>query len=311
MRSYFTTLLLSVIICLGSVSGILYYKYWVVWALHDDPSLGHIVRFQNEKIAGLPAGSIDTVFIGDSSLGNAIDAKLFDRLSNTRSVNLALTGSFAYAGGLVMLKKVAEKQPIRNVVLFYAIDAIARGNNEGYFFAGGSPFDVNLTVRDRLGLFSRYSKRLLDARTAAAFLPKLGIEKDPIPAQFYRDDYLVSDSKIRLDSELVRDFKMPGEVEREAIAFLNAIADLCREKRWNCLYVHGTMLARLAASEKTQVFVQLANRYIGRAGLHLVNANPLLIADHDRGDTIYHAAREHRADFTRKLYDMLRALLKP
>lgn len=311
MRSYFTTLLLSAILCLGCVSSVLYYKYWVVWNLHDDPSLGHIIRFQNEKIAGLPAGSIDTVFIGDSSLGNAVDAKLFDRLSNTRSVNLALTGSFAYAGGLVLLKKVAEEQPIRNVVLFYAIDAMARGNNEGYFFAGGSPFDVNLTLRDRLGLFSRYSKRLLDARAAAAFLPKLGTERDPIPARFYRDDYLVSDSKVRLDSELVKDFRMPGEVEREAIAFLNAIADLCQQKRWSCVYVHGTMLERLATSEKAQAFVQLANRYIGNAGLNLVNDTALLMADQDRGDTIYHASRERRPDFTRKVFEMLRPLLKP
>jgi hypothetical protein len=311
MRGYFVSLLLAVIVCAGCVSGILYDKYWIVWDLHDDPSLGQIIRFQNEKIASLPDGSIDTVFIGDSSLGNAIDAKLFDRLLNTRSVNLALTGSFAFGGGLVLLNKIAKNQPIKNVVLFYTIDAMARGNNEGYFFAGGSLFDVSLNVRDELGLLSRYSKRLLDARTAAAFLPKLGMESDPIPAQFYRDDYLVSDGKIRLDSELVTAFKMPDTIEREASAFLNAIANVCRKHSWKCIYFHGTMLERLALGEKAQAFVRLANQQIKTTGITLGSDTPMLIGDEDRGDTIYHVNWHLRPAYTRMLAAQVAPFIVP
>jgi hypothetical protein len=303
----------AIIICVGGVSGVLYKKYWIDWDLHDDPSLGQLIRFQNEKIGNLPAGALDTIFVGDSSLGNAVDANYFNQISGAHSVNLALTGSFAYAGALVMLQEAAKSQPIKNVVLYFTIDALGRGNDQGYFFAGGSLFkallDPAFSWRDKLELFSLYANRLLDMRTAALYISEPGSAS--IPPSFYRDDYLMSDTRISLASDLVTKFRMPETIERQALPFLRSIAEMCRKRRWNCLYVHGTILARLVLTGEARSFTRKGNQLIREAGFHLVNDGPILLQDDDRGDTVYHLRRDRRRAFTRKLYDDLRCLINP
>ncbi len=48
---------------------------------------------------------VDTIFIGDSSLGNAINADLISRQGSIKALNLALNGNYGYAGPYNMLKK--------------------------------------------------------------------------------------------------------------------------------------------------------------------------------------------------------------
>ena len=65
-----------------------------------------IADYQIQKIDDKEFDEIDTIFVGDSSLGNAIDKKLFNSISKLRSENLSLTGSYGIAGSLGMIKKV-------------------------------------------------------------------------------------------------------------------------------------------------------------------------------------------------------------
>ena len=51
---------------------------------------------------------VDTIFIGDSSLGNSINADLFSAQGATKALNLALTGNYGYAGSYNMLKKCGQ-----------------------------------------------------------------------------------------------------------------------------------------------------------------------------------------------------------
>jgi hypothetical protein len=54
-----------------------------------------IYGYQRDKLG--TARTIDIAFVGDSSLGNAINAELFSSLSGHNAVNLALTGSYGSA----------------------------------------------------------------------------------------------------------------------------------------------------------------------------------------------------------------------
>jgi len=72
----------------------------------------------------------------------------------------ALTGNFGYGGGLVLLKRLAERQALRHVVLFYSIDAMALGPSySGYFFTSPQPFATELCWRDKLQLLAVYAAR--------------------------------------------------------------------------------------------------------------------------------------------------------
>ena len=49
------------------------------------------------------------LFCGDSSLGNSIDKRFFNKISNLKSENLSLTGSYGIAGSLGIIKRHIKK----------------------------------------------------------------------------------------------------------------------------------------------------------------------------------------------------------
>ena len=49
-----------------------------------------LLKYQESKIAA--TSNVETAFLGDSSLGFALDAKAFSELSGKKTLNLALTG---------------------------------------------------------------------------------------------------------------------------------------------------------------------------------------------------------------------------
>src|SRR5688572_25430320 len=95
-----------------------------------------LLDYQSAKLDGQPA---DTIFVGDSTLGHAIDAELWSALSGRRSVNLALTGVYGYEGGFNFIRRSLRTLRPRNVILMYAPDMMARPVVEGALEATRDP----------------------------------------------------------------------------------------------------------------------------------------------------------------------------
>ena len=68
-----------------------------------------IKHYQINKINFDTFSNVDTIFVGDSSGGNAIDSIYFDEISGLKSINLCLTGSWGLVGSLGIIKKSLEK----------------------------------------------------------------------------------------------------------------------------------------------------------------------------------------------------------
>ncbi len=65
---------------------------------------------------------IDTIFVGDSSLGNAINEELFTTLHGEETMNLALMQGYGMMGSLQMAAYATALHPeIRNIVFFQTI----------------------------------------------------------------------------------------------------------------------------------------------------------------------------------------------
>jgi hypothetical protein len=312
MRRYLLTLscfALAGIVGLGLLSA---YRFWILRDLDEaDPRLGQLLRYQEEKIARLPAGTIDTVLIGDSSLGNGIDIRAFDAAAGVRASSLALTGNFGFAGGLELLRQLAERQPIRNVILIYSIDAMGSGaGHSGHFFVSPRPLVEGLTWDAQLGLLRIYATTLLNGRSATILGRKLlhgGISQDALPKELYADDYVIIDTQMALDR---LGYRVPGRVKPRSAAYLKVIARLCAEKKWNCLYAHGPVLARaLAASAHAHSYLVEADRAIEGAGIKVIANSPVELTDDERGDTVFHAGFSKRAEITRRYVDLLRSEL--
>ena len=83
--------------------------------------------YQNEKIKLIDNNS--TIFFGDSSCGNGVDAKLF----GLNTYNLSLTGSYITCGSLVQLNKLIDRKKIpKKIIFMYTIDAYNRSSILGY-----------------------------------------------------------------------------------------------------------------------------------------------------------------------------------
>jgi len=97
------------------VSGFAYYFAFNTYALLPYEQL---YQYQVGKIS--QADKFDTIFIGDSSLGNLIDAEYFSEETGQKAMNLALMGSYGYAGSYNMLKRAYAKNPDLKNVFYYS-----------------------------------------------------------------------------------------------------------------------------------------------------------------------------------------------
>lgn len=86
-----------------------------------------IKEFQMQKIASEKFHDISTLIVGDSSAGNALDAKYFSELSEQKSSNLSLTGSWGIVGSLGMIQNSLKKNPhIQNIIIIQTPDIWGR-----------------------------------------------------------------------------------------------------------------------------------------------------------------------------------------
>ncbi len=93
-----------------------------------------IYSYQRDKLDA--ARTIDIAFVGDSSLGNAIDATLFSSLAGHPAVNLALTGSYGSGGAYNMTYKVLQHHTPGLIVIMQSIDVMRRTEAfPGFYFS--------------------------------------------------------------------------------------------------------------------------------------------------------------------------------
>ena len=67
----------------------------------------------NHQVAKINKNN-DIVFLGDSSLGHAINSNLWSELSDKLTSNMALTGNFSFAGAYAILEEIIEKKRNQN-----------------------------------------------------------------------------------------------------------------------------------------------------------------------------------------------------
>ncbi len=80
-------------------------------------------------------GTIQTLIVGDSSAGNALDAAHFSKISGAPTISLALTGSYGIVGTYHLVEQARTLHPeIKNVLIVQTPDIWTRPfSREGYF----------------------------------------------------------------------------------------------------------------------------------------------------------------------------------
>ncbi|WP_395676637.1 hypothetical protein [Inquilinus sp.] len=271
----------------------------------DLPDYAPLLAYQLEKLDR--SVGFDTVFVGDSSLGNAIDTETFDRLTGRRSANLALTGLFGYAGSYNMLRRAVETEPgLRTVVIMQAADMMSRTDDlRGYVLSTPRVLDPEIPEALRWPVAEAWVGELLDWQTLklAIRAPLLRLLSRPVRDIVIENDYVKqASSRAPFGPVLQAKDVVPGKLD-----FLRRIAELCQARNLTCVYAHGPLAAELL--DRSHGFFQAADPLIESTGLPLAAPEPVPLADDQIGDTQNHAAPNEKAAMTAFYATMLRPFI--
>jgi hypothetical protein len=275
-----------------------------------------LVRYQLAKIEALPARP-DTLFIGDSSLGNALDAGLFAELRRAGPVwNLALTGNaYGVPGAFGVLTRVLERSRPRNVVVMLTPEDYGSSSPvitdiavQGLATLGVPPWEIGRTIGPVYGLALLY--RQLQLALRPEFLRGgLGLLAGARPPPCQGCGALDYVPQVAVDPASFREGAAFPPATANYRPFLRRIQELCAAHAVNCLYLHGTVWAPVA--ERSHDTVAAINRMVAEAGMPLVVDAPIGVPTGEIGDSINHVRPDAKQAYTRRIEEMLRPYLRP
>jgi hypothetical protein len=272
---------------------------------HDDLLRRHIEAIES------PGFAAEIVLVGDSSLGNAIDARLFSELAGRPSVNLALTGSFGHAGSANMLERAARRGSVRTAIIMQTPDLLSREPDPlGEIKTKASD---SLSLSDRLMLARLYFSMDTLELVADELLDQIAEGADSAEAEAppLQSDYIAQNTDAQALVEDTRkqmaDPLLAGEIDPEARRGLRRLEEVCAELELRCLYVHGPLLDELCLISRG--YLASIDGLLAATRLELVPGTPLCLPKSALGDTVDHVAPEQRQAITRRYFALLQPYL--
>lgn len=261
----------------------------VVWYLTQNNTAVYqfLYLYQIEKIK--QTHDAEVLFIGDSSLGNAVDQAEYTRLSGKKTLNVALTGNFGYAGSYNMLKTAHRRHPdLRHVFLMQTLDMQTRETAyDGYVRTARHPFDfLELSWRDKRIFVERFRK----------YVAGIQRKKDSVWGLVH-SDYIKQGEK--------KDFTETAEtflcekINPEKNLFLQKIVEYCAAEKLQLIYLHGPLLTDIA--RRSAAYKTCAEEKISATGIRL-DTTLIRLTNARTGDSEDHVLPELKQDFTEKYY---------
>jgi hypothetical protein len=254
--------------------------------------------FQAAKLEGPPA---DTIFVGDSTLGHAIDAGLWSELSGRRSVNLALTGYYGYEGGFNFIWRSRARLRPRNVILMYSPDMMTRPVAEEAFEATLAPADSTFAQ-----LVERRVRRVLNFSELSDAARWLWRERTGRPAALHaiERDYMTQGRQ----GVQPRERLSVQQINPAKTKYLRLIGRLCERERLNCLYLHGPLAS--PTCERSKEYFDAVARLVASSNVRQVATSPLCLRPEALGDADDHVRPDLKSAATRHYYELVRRYLR-
>ena len=258
-----------------------------------------LLRYQLDKIAA--ASRVDILLVGDSALGNAVDARVWSRETGREVLSVPLTGDYGYGGSLNMLRRVLRHHRPELVVVFQSPEIMRRHvAYDGLMYTAETLGDIRGIPPWRLlGPLATWDIPL--NMLANVFTPR-GPDPDLITDDYIRQQ--MDAAKAR--AKVVRDarFLKPAMVHPERAVFLREIGALCARERIVCLYAHGPYVEPECSS--IEPYLEKVNALIRASGLIVVPETPVCMPLDDAGDAPDHVApalKKRYSEIYRSLID--------
>lgn len=266
-----------------------------------------LLKWQLAKINSVE--SPQTVFLGDSSLGNAIDAAEWQQLSGQLTYNLALTGSFGYVGSYSLLRQVLQHGRPKNVIIFQTADMLTRDNSDESWlsFLDPAPNSLFDLLRYQWKLTFNMQELTLAAHWlgAKACCMILTCDSDLSHKTVIGNDYIKQGTPITLDPQ-VQGLKA-SNILIEKLNYLKKIADLCNQQNLNCLYAFGPLVQPICAA--SQEYFEKSSNLIVTTKLKLTMDSSVCIPVNEIGDSEDHVAPPFKTKYTKLYFQALKPFL--
>ena len=251
----------------------------------DLPDL-EIYYHQRAKIDA--AREVDILLIGDSTLGNTIDADIWSERAGRSVLALPLTGGYGYAGSLNMLRRVLRRDRPEVVVVMQSLDVATRNISwEGLLFTAERLSDLE-------GL---PPWRLIKSLARVDILKAAFGEDDRAEAQLARLDYWpqapAEQARARL---LATDPPTRAELHSEKFHHLREIGEICRARQITCLYAHGPYLEPHCS--RATDYLRAVNALVEQSGLAVVPGTPRCMTLDQAGDSEDHVRPALKSAFS-------------
>ena len=247
------------------------------------------------------------MFLGDSSLGNAINAGHWARLSGKPALNLALTGFHGPAGTEVMLRHVLRSGAPVNVVVFQTVEVFRLPPPPDRYRVQG-PDSAPKSVGSIVEKFWSDYMTTRQLRLSLRWLARSPTGNAAGDAVAMVDDYVPQ--RAPTNRRLQKCMRCAGSrrYPRASFPSITSIAQLCSQARLNCIYVHGPLAE--PACDGARDYIRRVSERLAAAGLAPASGHPLCMPLAHTGDTTNHVAPGHKLLYTERYWQLLRATLR-
>ena len=257
-----------------------------------------ILSHQKAKIKSKK--NIEVIFLGDSSLGNAIDSETFSNLSDKKILNLALTEIYGFAGQYNLLRETYKnnKNSLKKVFIINSISFFDNSlDEEAFFISSNSYFDI-LYSSNVFKFSFNYLKY---------FLKYLFINKDEkyeiFMSENIKNDYIIQSDKKNLfykkNSELL-DYKKKTK-------FLKLINDFCKKNNIELFTITGPLYKKTYVDNKKNFENLLNDINLVYKELNIPFINDLILLNNNQiGDFYTHSNYNYKNELTKRFFIKLK-----
>lgn len=262
-----------------------------------------LYRYQLAKIAAPASERPAIVLVGDSSLGNAVDARAWSAELQQPVISLALTGDYGYRGTLNMMRRALRSRQVATVIVFQTLDIATRK----------PAYDGQIYTAQRLGdlvgvpllnLFDSLAS-LDPLQSALALLFSGHEDMSALEAVDYHPQAPAGQRRALAPVDTPP--LSPKRIRSKNLRTVADIASECRTHGVRCLYVNGPLIEPQCSGSAG--YVQVLDEDIRRAGLTVVPDTPICMPRADAGDSEDHVAPEHKARYSELYLQRIRAMI--
>lgn len=252
-----------------------------------------ILAYQNKRI--LNETQAETIFLGDSSLGNTINEELVTNLSRKKTKNFALNEIYGLSGQYNLLKKVLRNNKnLKDVYLFTSIYFVNSNNDSEAFF---------LTSENFLDFFKAYNK--VDFITYQfKYLIKFIISKSEYDIIKYNEFVKDNIENNYIKQNISQNLKVPEQKKmnlEEKKYYLKLIEKLCKKNKIKLKLIKGPIFNQTYA--KSNIFISNYEKLFNNNNLY---KEQIFMNSEEIGDQIMHPAPHHKNNLSIKYFNLIK-----